>query len=153
MAGRPAATERFVTSLLERGSLPPDDWKPGQVPYLIDVRTGMGLPKKGGCVNYIVVQIWTRGRVAPKIKIKCKLHIWMVPQKLPTAVPEETSGAGSERMAVDDPSALNHAMFEAVEEKKEKKKTEAPPPTGAPTEPIVVEEEEAEPVAGPSNTR
>ena len=39
-------------------------------------------------------------------------------------------------------------MFEAVE-----KKTEAPPPTGASTEPIVVEEEEAEPVAGPSNTR
>ena len=27
MAGKPAATERFVTSLLERGSLPPDDWK------------------------------------------------------------------------------------------------------------------------------
>ena len=29
LAGKPAATERFVTSLLERGSLPPEDWKPG----------------------------------------------------------------------------------------------------------------------------
>ena len=52
---------------------------------------------------------------------------------------------------MDDPSALNLGMFEAVQERK--KKTEAPTPTGAPTEPIVVEEEEAEPVAGPSNTR
>ena len=77
----------------------------------------------------------------------------MVPQKLPPAVPEETSvTTGSERMAGDDQSALNLALFEAVEEK-EKKKTEAPPPTGASSEPIVVEEEEAEPVAGPSNTR
>ena len=50
---------------------------------------------------------------------------------------------------MDDQSALNLGMFEAVEETK--KKTEAPP-TGAPTEPIVVEED-PEPVAGPSNTR
>ena len=33
MAGKPAATERFVTSLLERGSLPPDDWKAPAAPF------------------------------------------------------------------------------------------------------------------------
>ena len=28
LAGKPAATDRFVTGLLERGSRPPEDWKP-----------------------------------------------------------------------------------------------------------------------------
>ena len=75
MAGKPAATERFVTSLLERGSLPPDDWKappPAPAAGLNDAfvgaaaaedkmavnenQTGAALPPTGAPTEPIVVE-------------------------------------------------------------------------------------------------
>ena len=75
MAGKPAATERFVTSLLERGSLPPDDWKAPPAAGLNDAfvgavaaddkmnvkavnenQTGAALPPTGAPTEPIVVE-------------------------------------------------------------------------------------------------